>query len=225
MATSSTYCTHRDLKDIYPNIDAFDTKTPIYGWVSLGNNVYIAHNVGLVTQLYVDGKELNAQFQVAENVAAFYKTSVTASLDPTPDNDSSTFNIINYNAGAFTTGSEADIQVGDYIELDDNTDGNFFEYAFVEAVNTGVNQITVRRAALGTTSSSWTTGNASTIEDYIRVTKENQWYYDSYYDQVILYSATNPIDLLVEAGEDYSTLITRITKNASRYFDSRVDAP
>ena len=30
MATSSTYCTHRDLKDIYPNLDEFDAKSPIY---------------------------------------------------------------------------------------------------------------------------------------------------------------------------------------------------
>ena len=33
MATSSTYCTHRDLKDIYPSMDDFDIKTPIYGWI------------------------------------------------------------------------------------------------------------------------------------------------------------------------------------------------
>ena len=62
MATSSTYCTHRDLKDIYPNMDEFDNKTAIYGWESVSgvSNLYVAYNTGLVTQLYIDGRELAA---------------------------------------------------------------------------------------------------------------------------------------------------------------------
>ena len=56
------YCTNRDLKDIYPSIDEFDTKTPIYGWVVDSSNRYKAHNVGLVTQLFANGENLgNAQ--------------------------------------------------------------------------------------------------------------------------------------------------------------------
>ena len=58
MATSSTYCTHRDLKDIYPSMDEFDVKTPIYGWVEGSTNKYAAHNSGLVTQLFADGEDL-----------------------------------------------------------------------------------------------------------------------------------------------------------------------
>ena len=27
MATSPTYCTHRDIEDVYPNIDNFDSKS------------------------------------------------------------------------------------------------------------------------------------------------------------------------------------------------------
>ena len=54
MATSSTYCTARDLKDIYPNIDEFDTKTAVYGWeLSVQNkydsviDLYYAVNTGV----------------------------------------------------------------------------------------------------------------------------------------------------------------------------------
>ena len=45
MATSSTYCTHRDLKDIYPSMDDFDIKTPIYGW-EIDDNLGYAQNTG-----------------------------------------------------------------------------------------------------------------------------------------------------------------------------------
>ena len=58
MAISSTYCTHRDVKDVFPDMDAFDVKTPIYGWVEVTTNKYAAHNSGLVTQLFADGEDL-----------------------------------------------------------------------------------------------------------------------------------------------------------------------
>ena len=60
MAISSTYCTHRDLEDVYPQISEFDSKAPVYGFTSLGNNIYIAYNTGLITQLFIDGQEANA---------------------------------------------------------------------------------------------------------------------------------------------------------------------
>ena len=55
MAISSSYCTHRDLKDVYPNVDEYDVKNPIYGWQATGvSNQYIANDSGLVTALFVD---------------------------------------------------------------------------------------------------------------------------------------------------------------------------
>ena len=58
MATAPIYCTHKELKRVYPNIDAYDTKTPIYGWASTDtSNQYQANNTGLITQLYFDGIE------------------------------------------------------------------------------------------------------------------------------------------------------------------------
>ena len=64
MATAPIYCTHKELKRVYPQIDAFDAKTPIYGWaLSAGGtnfhdttvDLYFANNTGLVTELFFDG--------------------------------------------------------------------------------------------------------------------------------------------------------------------------
>ena len=123
MATAPIYCTHKELKRVYPQIDAFDTKTPIYGWVVHSGTLYRADNCGLVTQLFVDGQDL-----------------------------------------------------GD-----------------AEA-NSGV------------------------------VNVNGEWYYDSALDAVYYYnSASNPIDLLMEAGEDFTSMITQFRTDASRYLDSKLD--
>jgi len=123
MATSSTYCTHRDLKDIYPNLDEFDAKTPIYGWSTVSSNKYAAHNSGLVTQLFADGEDL---------------------------------------------------------------------------------------------------GPAQSAHTDLNV--EGEWFYNSAEDICYYYSASTPADKLMEAGEEFSTLITRIMKNGSRYVGSRIDS-
>ena len=123
MATAPTYCTHRQLKDVFPQVDSFDNKRALYGWEETGtSNLYLARNSGLVTQLFAAGEDL-----------------------------------------------------GD-----------------AEA-NSGV------------------------------VNVNGEWYYDSNLDTVYYFnSAANPNDLLMEAGEDFSTLITRITANASRYLDAKL---
>ena len=122
MAVGSTYCTQRDLEDVYPHLDEFDSKDPIYGWVVDSGSRYRADNCGLVTQLFADGKHLGS----AQS-----------------------------SSGAVDTAGE--------------------------------------------------------------------WYYDSTNDVVYYHSSSDPNDNLMEAGEDFATLITRIMKNASRYVDSRID--
>ena len=81
MATSSTYCTHRDLKDIYPNMDEFDAKTAIYGWTLLSSNKYVADNTGLVTQLFMDGTDLDAAQSSAGAVNSNFKWYYLSSDD------------------------------------------------------------------------------------------------------------------------------------------------
>ena len=60
MASAPIYCTHKELKRVFPQLDEFDQKTPIYGWVEVTTNKYAAHNSGSVTQLFVDGESLGA---------------------------------------------------------------------------------------------------------------------------------------------------------------------
>ena len=124
MSTSSTYCTHRDVKDVFPNMDDYDIKTPIYGWIETGtSNKYAGHDSGLVTQLFADGEDL---------------------------------------------------------------------------------------------------GPAQSAHTDLNV--EGEWFYNSSEDVCYYFSASTPLDKLMEAGEEFNTLITRIMKNASRFLDARLDA-
>ena len=68
MATSDTYCTHRELKDVFPQVDEFDVKTPVYGWTEVTTNKYAAHDSGLVTQLFANGKNLGSAESSSSNV-------------------------------------------------------------------------------------------------------------------------------------------------------------
>ena len=119
-----TYISSRDLKDVFPDIDEFDSKKPVYGWIVDSGNRYVAHDSGLVTQLFADGKDLGS--------AQSAKTDVDAN---------------------------------------------------------------------------------------------GEWFYDSAADAVYYYNdASSPDDLLMEAGEDFATLKTRVMKDASNYVDSKLDA-
>ena len=124
MATAPIYCTHKELKRVFPQLDEFDNKAPIYGWETTGtSNLYLARNAGLVTVLFADGEDLG---------------------DP--------------------------------------------------EANSGV------------------------------VNVNGEWYYDSDLDTVYYFnSASNPSDMLMEAGEDFTTLVTQFRTDASRYLDSMLD--
>ena len=126
MATAPTYCTHRELKDVFPQVDSFDTKRPLYGFTTTDTtNLYQANNTGLITLLFLDGVE---------------GTSVSDSPNANRE----------YNYSAST----------DSVQLFLTTDAG---------------------------------------------------------------GTLNPNDILVEAGEDFSTLITRILANASRFLDAKLD--
>ena len=227
MATNFTYASESDLNKYFNKSSDYDNKSLITtGWTSLGNNVYVAYNTGVISQLYQDGKELNPTKKAAV-LGTLYKTALSANLDMNDDNDLTEFNVVNYNA-SFSTGSESDLQVGDYVNFDDNT-SQTNEQGFIEAVNTGANQITVLRGAAESTSVSWGTSTASTVESWIRVTQINSWYYDVGFDQVILYSTTDPNDLMMEKGTDSKTFIDQTLVDASlelhNYLDQRYSTP
>lgn len=199
----ATYATNRDLKDVFPDIDSFDTKTPLYGWVELfshgGYKLYEAFNTGLVTVL----------FQSGEDLTPYEKTE-------------------NYTDSTADTNEAIDI-----IETAiDVTDGALFGYGDVIRVdsekmlvtNISSNTLTVKRGFLGTTTASHNTA----VDIYIGIewSEEKQWIYSGGNDSVLLYelNTTNPNDLLVESGEDFETIKSRYLANASKYLDASLDA-
>ena len=60
MATAPIYCTHKELKRVFPQMDEFDGKKAIYGWTKYFDSIgagaadddfdfYSSANTGLVT--------------------------------------------------------------------------------------------------------------------------------------------------------------------------------
>ena len=64
MASAPTYCTHKELKRVFPQLDEFDQKKPVYGWVEVTTNKYAAHDSGAID---IQGCPPNAQFVVDAN--------------------------------------------------------------------------------------------------------------------------------------------------------------
>ena len=116
------YCTHKELKRVFPQLDSFDNKKSIYGWIEVTTNKYAAHNSGLVTQLFADGEDL---------------------------------------------------------------------------------------------------GPAQSAHTDLNV--EGEWFYNSAEDVLYYFSATNPNDKLMEAGEEFTAMVTQYRTDASRYLDSMLD--
>ena len=121
MATP-VYCTHKELKRVFPQISEFDQKKPIYGWVEVSTNKYAAHDSGQVTQLFADGEDLGP-----------------------------------------TQSAHTDLNV------------------------------------------------------------EGEWFYNSSEDVLYYFSASSPLDKLMEAGEEFTTMVTQYRGDASRMLDSFLD--
>ena len=58
MAAAPIYCTHKELKRVFQQLDEFDSKVQVFGWTTVSTNKYASHNSGLVTQLFADGEDL-----------------------------------------------------------------------------------------------------------------------------------------------------------------------
>ena len=122
MASAPTYCTHKELKRVFPQLDEFDQKKPVYGWVEVTTNKYAAHDSGIVTQLFANGEDLGA----------------------------------------------------------------------AQSAHTDLNV-------------------------------EGEWFYNSAEDVLYFYSASNPLDKLMEAGEEFTAMVTQYRGDASRLLDSFLD--
>jgi len=122
MASAPTYCTHKELKRVFPQLDEFDQKKPVYGWVEVTTNKYAAHDSGIVTQLFANGEDLGAS----------------------------------------------------------------------QSAHTDLNV-------------------------------EGEWFYNSAEDVLYYYSASSPLDKLMEAGEEFTAMVTQYRGDASRLLDSFLD--
>ena len=73
------YITQSDIRDIYSNIDKYDAKRQITGWVTTGvSNFYKAYNTGLINALFFDGIEGTA---VTDDPNANYEFRYSGSND------------------------------------------------------------------------------------------------------------------------------------------------
>ena len=214
MATAPTYCTHRQLKDVFPQVDSFDNKRALYGWVQESTlddfsgtsdlNIWYSYNTGLVTQLFKDGVEI---------------TNLTSNLN---SNKTLLNGAITDSATGATVDSSTGIEVSDIIRVDN-------EYMQISAIADGT---TIAFSGKRNLFNTHTIAHSDDSEIYLVLNDSdydsqdfNWFFYDKNLDMCVIAipSDANPNDMLMEAGEDFSTLITRITANASRYLDAKLD--
>ena len=202
MATAPIYCTHKELKRVYPQIDAFDTKTPIYGWAT--DDVYVAYDSGLVTDLFIDGKDQGSGKQTIGTVAA---TAVD-------------------NAGGYTATATSIVVDDGTLVTDDTYIKIGSEVLYISTITT--NTLTVARGKFGTTAAA--ISDDDSVFKHLQASttgsapgSNGNWLYDSDNDFLVLKYGSDPNDLLTEAGEDFDTLITQFRTDASRYMDSKLD--
>lgn len=78
VTSTKTYCTDRDLLDVFPGLSGFDLKTRIYNWTGPVANVYTAQNTGEITQLFADGVELTSDASLNGNNDYYYTDSTNS---------------------------------------------------------------------------------------------------------------------------------------------------
>ena len=212
------YCTHKELKRVFPQLDTFDGKKQVYGWslglsdFDAGGNIdiYYANNTGLVTQLFWDG---------AEVYDMTFPTSATSTLNGNFSHSETSFDVANGTSFA----------ANDIIKIND-------EYLRVVSVST--NPITVstpdtNRGLFGSAARNHSDGDSvfRVIDESNDIADDSSanpdalgFLYDSELDLCLLTTnSQNPNDYLVEAGEDFTTLVTQYRTDASRYLDSMLD--
>ena len=214
MATAPTYCTHRQLKDVFPQVDSFDNKRPIYGWEAEATladfggvsnvNVYYAYNTGLVTQLFKDGQLMT---NLTSNVTT-KKTEIGVE--------------VNDGASAVGVDSTTGFEQHDLMKINN-------EWMQVSAVTDGTTlAVSSSRNLFGTHQATHIVDSGvylSVDESTIDSVHQNWFFYDAALDLTVACfdGDINPNNLNMEAGEDFNTLITRTIANASRFLDAKLD--
>ena len=201
---------------MYPNIDENDDKVVIRNWTQEATlddfggtsnvNIWYATNTGLVTQLYQDGREL---------------TSLSANLDTKEtETKSSTFTAAGTSTDVDTT---SNMGAGDILKINN-------EYIQIAAVSDG-DTITYsgKRNLFGTLSQGGVADDDVFLvvdESSVDFADYGWFFYDSALDMCVVAvpSDTDPNELLMEAGEDWATLIDRMIVNCSMELSAMLDA-
>ena len=201
MASAPIYCTHAEFKRVFPQLDEFDQKTPIYNWTTesiSGDTYYVAYDSGLMTQLFIDAKSQQSGNQTIGTTKVDDCGEALSATDTTMD-------ITLYST--FT--------VDTFIKVDD-------EIMYVEnRNNASPDNLVVVRGVLGTTATAHDSG--ADIFLHFQPSASGDNLYDSDNDFIILKYGSDPNDNLTEAGEDFTTMVTQFRTDASRYLDSRLD--
>ena len=219
MATAPVYCTHKELKRVYPNIDANDAKSPIYGWNSgltdfydASMDIFFSTDTGLITDLFIDGAKI-------DKIA--YNTTETTKLD-----------------GALTPSGDVF-----YVDASHGLAQNYIvkiDNEYIRVVSVSSDTITVstpatNRGLFGTAAqhhandtSVYKIINASVdLGDTTSAGLVYSFVYDTDLDLCLLIgddlTTNDPNDNLVEAGEEFTTMITQFRTDASRFLDSKLD--
>ena len=197
MATAPTYITHKELKRIFPQIDEFDQKTQLFGWVEKPSGEYVAYNSGLVTEVFVDGASLGQKNQTIG-------TSSKTAINYVGTYSATATSLVVDDGSALTDDS--------YIKINDE---------ILLITNISTNTLTVSRGHFNTDAT--TINNDTDIYQHFYPSANGDNLYDSDNDFFVLKYGSDPNDVLVEAGEDFTDMVTQYRADASRYFDSRVD--
>jgi hypothetical protein len=215
------YCTHKELKRVFPQLDSFDGKSQVYGW-SLGYenfhdtslDIYYANNTGLVDTLFWDGAEVDKiAFNTTETTQV--KVAITPYGTSIDVDDTSAFgagDIIKVNneymrVGSVTDGDTLSVGSGGVTTL---TRGLFGTNAQHHAVDSSVYKIIDVSADVGDSTQADPDGLS--------------FVYDTDLDLCLLITnSQDPNDYLVESGEDFTTVVTQYRTDASRYLDSMLD--
>ncbi len=200
MASAPIYCTHKELKRVFPQLDEYDQKSPVYGWTTATlstNTHYVSFDTGLMTQLFIDGKSQQAGNQT---VGTSSKTAINASLGYA------------YNITEIVVDSGSVLTNLTYIKIGDEILG---------ITNISTNTLTVVRGQFGTTAA--TILNDAPVYQHFDPTVNGNNLYDADNDFIVLKYGSNPADSLVEVGENFTSMITQFRTDASRYLDSRLD--
>ena len=212
------YCTHKELKRVFPQLDSFDGKSQVYGWsLGLENvydtslDIYYANNTGLIDTLFFDGAKIDKiTYNTTETTQV--KTAITPGSVSIDVDDTSAFSaddIIKINNEYMRVVSVTD---GDTLGVTAPTTnkGLFGTSAQHHPVDSSVYKIIDKSADVGDASSA--------DPDAL------SYVYDTDLDLCLLITnSQNPNDFLVESGEDFTTVVTQYRTDASRYLDSMLD--